>query len=241
MKLSPLDMKMSSTKNRHEHKQVAEANRNLYNVSPEISDDFQQFAEIPYVTSRVAETIECCLKRLSSIDTVRVLDVSTGTGRLLAHLVRHVPPENICAIDIAERNIGVVRKRFPRTKFHVEDFLGDFRLSRQVDLITCYSVMHHFYDWESLSFLEKANRLLNPGGVIYLDHEPLNSILTKAYEFLAKIKNRDKEDLFLAEYHQFHDHLDPFQVKKFLKVKNYQGSLFHECFSYWRNYQKDRT
>jgi len=215
---------MSSNKNRHDHKQVAEANRNLYNISPEVSIDFQQFADIPYVASRVATTIEDCFTRLPAHHSVRVLDIGTGIGHLLAHIMSHALAQNIFAIDIAERNIEVARQRYPGVTFYIGDFLSDFPLPDKVELITAYSVLHHFADWAA--FLNKADRLLNAGGILYLDHEPLDSLLARAYISLARIKNRRHRDLLLAEYHQFHGYLDLFEVSRHLKAMNYQVDLY---------------
>lgn len=206
------------------HRQIAEANRNLYNGSPETSEDFEVFAGLPYVTTYVANTIHGCIQRLGSTDSIMALDIGTGYGHLLKHLINHVAPENIHALDISEKTVDMARKRFPKVHLHVGDFLRDFEPSLQFNLILAYSVLHHFYDWKL--FLDKVDSLLKSGGVIYLDHEPLDGLLSKVYQFFAKIKHRHNRELILAEYHQFYGNIIPFELQAYLVNRGYDVQIY---------------
>ena len=98
------------------------------------------------------------------------MDIGTGFGHLLTYLLTYALPEDIHAIDIADRNIEIAKRRFPDVNFYVGDFISDYESPTKFDFITAYSVLHHFYDWKS--FLDKTDTLLNAGGVLYIDHEP---------------------------------------------------------------------
>jgi SAM-dependent methyltransferase len=214
------------------HQEIADANRLFYQKYPDELTNFQQFTDTPLVQRHISKNIEHCLQLMdfsrSCLESKAVfLDLGTGTGQMIRHLVKHVPQQSIHAIDISEENIRIAKEKFPDVHFLVGDFMMDFDPGCQFDFISLYSVMHHFYDWRNL--VRKLDDCLSPGGVIYIDHEPLRGLTSKLINYLMRLKHRKNPDYFTCEYHQFSDPIDPFHVVEQLSSK-YQCRIIYNNF-----------
>ncbi len=221
------------------HLRVARANRDLYDTSSEEIADFEVFAKIPFVEEYVERNVQHAVDLISgarSGDAIRALDIGTGSGHLLRYLIHHTAPENIHAIDISGENLKLARARYPGVHCHLGDFVCDFESDERFDLMTLYSVLHHFFDWRS--FFAKADRLLSPGGVIYIDHEPLGGLVTTTINSVKRIEKRNREHFFLAEYHQFEDTNDPFEIADFLEKSDYRVEIYFSNFSLAGGFRK---
>ena len=218
------------------HREIAAANRNQYNHDDELSDALKELAATPYVMSYISMTIEGCIGWMDATEDIKALDVGTVFGHLLPSLLKHTAPENIYAIDIAENNIKEAKRHFPDVNFSIGDFILDYHPSLKFDFIGAYSVLHHFYDWKS--FLDKTDTLLNKGGVVYLDHEPLGGIISRLYKLLGKIKNRCNTERLLSEYHEFYGYINPFEITDYFTDKNYLVKVFFSNVSLISEVQK---
>ncbi len=117
-----------------------------------------------------------------------VLDVGCGTGNLTLKLL-----ESGCVVrgvDISADMVAVLTEKIPgrvkeKTKLsveNIEDFIGNCKES--FDCIVTSSVLHHLPDY--IQALEKALKLLKPGGWLYITHEPAKDALA-ADPFLRKV------------------------------------------------------
>lgn len=108
---------------------------------------------------------------------IQLLDVGAGTGNL-CNIITKLPTDStfeITALDISKEMQEVMNEKFKDTK--IEYVLSDAdsylqENSSTFDLITISSVLHHLPDYEQT--LASLSKHLNPGGVIYATHEPLN-------------------------------------------------------------------
>lgn len=99
----------------------------------------------------------------------RVLDVATGTGVLIQHILEAaVPASNIVGCDLCETMLSEARTRYPSISFWLGDFI-DFPLDRgPFDAIFFNACFGNFLDQESV--IEHAASLLAAGGRIVISH-----------------------------------------------------------------------
>lgn len=97
----------------------------------------------------------------------RILDIATGTGVLIPHLLKH-EPEEITAIDLSELMIVQARKNHsnPRVRFEQSNFY-EFEQTG-FDFAIAYSAYPHFSDKEA--FVRKLSDCLNPNGRFMIAH-----------------------------------------------------------------------
>lgn len=105
----------------------------------------------------------------------RVLDVGTGAGQILKHLVKLAPPEAaITACDLSEGMLqraraAVDRSSIPcarRLRFQVADVNRLPFADESFDLVTCGYVLEHLTDLRQ--GLRELHRVLAPGGSLLL-------------------------------------------------------------------------
>jgi SAM-dependent methyltransferase len=210
------------------HQKVAIANRSFYAKCPDELNNFHQFTATSLVREHIENNVDYCLQLINLPNhpgrEAVFLDLGTGTGHMIHHLVKHTSQHNIHAIDISEENIRIAKGNFPDVHFVLGDFMMDFDPEFQFAFVTLYSVMHHFYDWQSL--LTKIDDCLRQGGVIYIDHDPLDGAGAKVVSFLLKLKHRKNREFMTCEHHLFEDPIDPFRVVEWLSPR-YQCRLIY--------------
>jgi len=112
----------------------------------------------------------------------RVLDVGTGTGIMLPHMLDMVGPQGeVIGLDYSERMLEVARQKFPPGVFpNLRLVRGDASLVDPlgVDRVMCYSVFPHFVDQRGT--LKNLVRGMRPGGTLVVAHsssrEEINGI-----------------------------------------------------------------
>ena len=107
----------------------------------------------------------------------RVLDVGCGTGNLSLKFL--MLGSEVTALDISQRMLDILRSKVPNAlkgRIHIvcED-ADEFLLQEKgyYDVMCFSSVLHHLPNY--LATLNLAISKLNPGGIIYIVHEPLPS------------------------------------------------------------------
>lgn len=136
-------------------------------------------------------------------NNVRILEVGTGTG-LVPRILNSFPysPQYLC-IDLSLSMLNIV-KNCP--DLCNKDFLHysvcdseqlSFK-SERFDLVVCNAALHHFPNVES--FFQEANRVLNPGGILIIGHEPnkrfwTNRAVSFVYRTLHKINQLFSRDV----------------------------------------------
>jgi len=118
-----------------------------------------------------------------------VLDVGTGTGILISHILKRIGSEGkIVALDYAENMIGKAMEKFPQKEYpNVSFVIGDFfEISAEelFDSIICYSCFPHIEDKKL--FFQKSFDLLKWNATLLIAHSSsrteINEMHTRKHE-----------------------------------------------------------
>lgn len=136
----------------------------------------------------------------------RVLDVGTGTGVLIPHILRVVGSHgSIVAVDISPEMIAVAKaKGFPE---NVEFLLADIEKtglpSNSFDRVICNAAFPHFTDKSRA--LSEMIRMLRPGGTLVISHpigrEAVNNLHRNVSPVVAedRVPTADKMRTMLSD------------------------------------------
>lgn len=118
---------------------------------------------------------EASLARVVTLAEVQpgqaVLDVGTGTGVLIPHLLRAVGPTGrIVAVDLSPEMLEVAREKgFPPSVTSLEADVHDLPLpDADFDRVICNAALPHFED--RAHSMQEMVRVLRPGGVLVISH-----------------------------------------------------------------------
>lgn len=121
------------------------------------------------------------VRRLESVDKIRVLDLGCGDGNSAVHFRKHFPDITYTGVDTSQKSIEVARSRgtvgasfevFDGFALPFED--GDF------DVVFIACVLHHVEHAQHEKLLREVRRVLATGGRIYVfEHNPLNPVTRK--------------------------------------------------------------
>jgi len=134
-----------------------------YKQSARVYDALYAFKNYAVEAFRVQQFI----RQHSQRTPVTLLDVATGTGAHLVHLLKHYDAEGL---DIAPAMLKIARQRMPDTPLH-EASMVDFTLGKTFDVITClFSSIGYVLTVEALNQTMRtfANHL-NPGGMVLVE------------------------------------------------------------------------
>ncbi len=209
---------------------VKEANKRLYNAVAE---------EYEHIDGRRSDKLKIWLRRQlldiqKQVSGNSLLDIGTGSGLITE-----------CAKDIFEVRIGTdlsfniisnYRNRF--THAIISDANNLCFKDNSFDVITCFSVLHHLYSFDSL--VNEVDRVLKPGGIFYSDHDMdlyfkrRFSIPLYLYRKICNIPSRyikagkgiDRETYNLSEYHK--NGLDSSLLIRLFETKGFSVNIkFH--------------
>ncbi len=169
----------------------------------EIYNDFEQ--------NRLKNELAAAIALIETHSEAKVvLDFGCGAGNLTRHL-SNLQCE-VIASDISSGFLKLVASRKYSQRV-VTIQLNGVDLSNvadeSVDMVATYSVLHHVPDY--LAVLSEFMRVLKPGGVVYIDHEPSEAYWTGS-----------------AVYEQFKAEMNrkvPRDYKKYLVLSNYYDWL----------------
>jgi demethylmenaquinone methyltransferase/2-methoxy-6-polyprenyl-1,4-benzoquinol methylase len=104
----------------------------------------------------------------------RILDIATGTGVLIPHLLAYAP-EEIIAIDLSELMIKQAKKNHnqPNVRFEAVNFY-EFEQTG-FDLAIAYSAYPHFSD--KAAFAKQLAVCLKPGGRFVIAHSESRDVI----------------------------------------------------------------
>jgi len=142
-------------------KAVRDANRRVFESKD--YDAYDRNASI-FEHSRQQE-IEGILASAARRETM--LDVGCGTGNVLRLARRHF--ERCYGADLSRPLLAELRRREGLPLATAEAFRLPFRDAR-FDLVSMYALVHHLLDPQAA--FQEAHRVLRPGGLLYLDHDP---------------------------------------------------------------------
>ncbi|MFH0807491.1 MAG: methyltransferase domain-containing protein [Elusimicrobiota bacterium] len=140
---------------------VKNANIEFYNA---IADSYEKVdgRRSPKLEAWIRDTL-AELAKLSSAGTL--LDIGTGSG-LVTRCAEGIFKERI-GLDISQKILESSRSSFDLGVCADIDRLPF--TSSSFDAITCFSVLHHLYDFKGL--VSEAARVTKSGGVFYSDHD----------------------------------------------------------------------
>ncbi|MEO1997169.1 MAG: class I SAM-dependent methyltransferase [Planctomycetaceae bacterium] len=147
-----------------------------------------------------------------------ILDVGSGAGQLLGHLLKRVAPDtSLTGFDLSQRMLRRARTRLrsPRPKLIAGDLTHLPFASQSFDCITCGYVLEHLPD--PLPGLKELGRVLKPGGsVLVLATEDTVSGTMTSHAWKCRTYNRRelesacltaglpwKEQLWFTAAHRF--------------------------------------
>ena len=115
----------------------------------------------------------------------RILDVGTGTGVLIPHLLKQLDASgHITAVDVSEKMLEVAERKYrgKNITYQQRDVLG-MPMDEKFDVIICYSMFPHFKE-NKLKAICTLSKLLKTGGRLCISHaqsrEAINNLHYKA-------------------------------------------------------------
>ena len=157
---------------------------------------------------RIQSEIKYC-RGLLNRDAI-ALDFGCGNGNLTRHL--RAENFNVVAADVSQSFLDLVSDQFGvSTKLLSGKSDLDFD-DATFDLICVYSVLHHLPDY--LKVISEFARILKPGGILYIDHEPSPDYWLKHIDYIKNLKSISK-----------------INFKKYFKIGNY----YHKIMSLFIN------
>ncbi len=119
---------------------------------------------------------------------ISALDYGCGSGNLTRHLIEL--GVNTVSADISKGFLDLIGRQFSQTDFSNILELNGKDLSNvpdeHFDLAAIYSVLHHVPDY--LHIVEELCRVVKSGGVIYIDHEVIESYYNRPQEYIEFLK-----------------------------------------------------
>jgi ubiquinone/menaquinone biosynthesis C-methylase UbiE len=114
-----------------------------------------------------------------------LLEIGTGTGALIPHLMNCAPGRRLVSIDLAHGMLAQARERCPDARLVESDAHWlPFASGEHApfDVVVCHNSFPHFAD--RLRALAEIRRVLRPGGQLFILHnnprERVNAIHTQA-------------------------------------------------------------
>ncbi|MFZ5351281.1 MAG: class I SAM-dependent methyltransferase, partial [Bacillota bacterium] len=145
----------------------------------------EYFNNIAYKWDEMAVHNEAKLRLIIQLSEISqnasILDVGTGTGVLIRHLLEK-SPDKIVAVDIADKMIEIAQSKYndQRVDFRAADIF-EIDEESSFDRIFLYSVYPHFED--KAAIFSHLKKLLKSGGRIIIAHseskEKINEIHSK--------------------------------------------------------------
>lgn len=153
------------------HRKVLLSNIELYHKEARVYDQIH----FDIWNSKEQERISHVLERTTSLiddNSGKALDFGAGTGNLTGKLLQM--GFEVCAVDISKEMCSILKNKyknsFSRGKLRiVNSNIEELVFKEKFDLITCYSVLHHLFNY--LEVIRTLTTFLKNGGVLYLDHE----------------------------------------------------------------------
>jgi 2-polyprenyl-3-methyl-5-hydroxy-6-metoxy-1,4-benzoquinol methylase len=143
----------------------------------------------------------------------RVLDLGCGAGNLTDHLV--CLGAEVIASDVSPSFLTQIRQRHPESIVTTLQLNGNDLTNiedESLDMVAIYSVLHHIPDY--LRIIDECMRVLEPGGILYLDHE----VPDEYWGNVATLRR------FYREAKSF----GPHSLMKFLRPENYIDFLIRK-------------
>jgi len=121
-------------------------------------------------------------------EPIRALDYGCGSGNLTRHMIEL--GINTVSADISEGFLDLIRQSFSETGLSDVLAINGRDLSGVADdcfdMVATYSVLHHVPDY--MGIVAEMCRVVKPGGVIYIDHEVVESYYDRTEEYIEFLR-----------------------------------------------------
>lgn len=125
-------------------------------------------------------TIDFLLQRLARESFASVVDVGCGDGRLVKEIADAFPLVRVCGVDFSQRAIDLAMAMNPLGDYRVGDITkADF--PQPFDAATLIEVLEHIPPDFARDFIDGVERVLAPGGTLYLTVPHVNEPLTRKH------------------------------------------------------------
>jgi ubiquinone/menaquinone biosynthesis C-methylase UbiE len=142
-----------------EHSKAERANfENQYN---NLADNY---ADMKYEKNPQQKDLGIFLKLLKPKS--KILDLGCGAGQDAGYLAE--AGMEVLGLDISKEMIAEAKKRNPTIIFSVGDFLLFNFVDDKFDAVWCSTVFHHIPSDQNEVFIKKIQRILRPGGLLYI-------------------------------------------------------------------------
>ena len=119
---------------------------------------------------------------------LKALDYGCGSGNLTRHLIE-LGMETVSA-DISEGFLALIERKFSQTGLSKVLTINGKDLSNvpsnEFDFVATYSVLHHVPDY--LQIVKEMTRVVKPNGIIYIDHEVVESYFQRPKEYIEFLR-----------------------------------------------------
>ena len=133
------------------------------------------------------ETLNSMIEFCGDVNNKKVLDLGTGTGKVLRTLKGHFPNGEFYGVDISEEMMSKIdnKEEFNLSVSKIEE-LKEFK-DNTFDVLTARMVFHHSEDLEKA--MNEAYRVLKPNGrFILCEGTPPNKECVEFYKEMFKYK-----------------------------------------------------
>ncbi len=154
------------------------------------------------------------------------LDFGSGAGNLTYHLSELGC--DVIAGDVSQGFLDLISSKSYKTIVQTIKLNGvDISnvSDQSVDMVATYSVLHHIPDY--LSILKEFMRVLKPGGVVFIDHEPSEGFWTgdPVYSFFQnEIKYNVRQNI--SKYFVVNNYFD-WLIRRFINPKYHREGDIH--------------
>jgi 2-polyprenyl-3-methyl-5-hydroxy-6-metoxy-1,4-benzoquinol methylase len=122
-----------------------------------------------HLIRRFAKTIHAMF--VAAGPATRIVEIGVGEGFLSGYLSEQFPDKDFTGVDLSERDIGLLRAKFPRIHAHVGPLEDLSFLSPPYDVVMCCEVLEHVDDPQVA--IEKLDSLGASRLILSVPHEPL--------------------------------------------------------------------
>lgn len=141
-----------------------------------------------------------------------VLDISCGTGSMLALIGQKFSDATLYGMDFSESMIRFANRRYPNYFFEIGNAERLPYLNNKFDIVTNSFAFHHYADPEQA--IEEVYRVLKPdGNFLLMDVSPNSTRKRQIFDFIAKYIIRDNHVGFKT----------PEEIRLMLKRANFKS------------------
>jgi len=122
----------------------------------------------------------------------RILDVGTGTGVLIPHLMEHLDEGHITAVDVSEKMLEVAQRKYKgRNITYRHGDVLQMPFEEKFDLIMCYSMFPHF-KVHKMKAIQTLSQLLRTGGKLCICHSQSRAAINRLHRIAGDVVENDR-------------------------------------------------